>query len=88
MNKSWQYHISRYQIIHHFKFLKSDTPYNFAYILASQYGTEMFLYSRQSYKSHLSNRVLVAEDIIQTILGTIFLGHPVPDACYLIVGTC
>ena len=54
------YHISRYQIIHHFKFLKSDTPYHFAYISASQYGTEMFLYSRQSYKSHLSNEICLS----------------------------
>ena len=60
MNKSWRYHISRYQIIHHFKFLKSDTPYHFAYISASQYGTEMFLYSRQSYKSHLSNEICLS----------------------------
>ena len=41
MNKSWWYHISRYQIIQHFKFLKSDTPYYFSYISASRFCAKM-----------------------------------------------
>ena len=57
MNKSWRYQVSRYQIIHHFKFLKSDNPYYFANISAFLYGTQMFLYSRRSYKSHLPNEI-------------------------------
>ena len=34
-------------------FLKSDTPFWFAYISAPKYHIEKFLYSRQSYGSHL-----------------------------------
>ena len=57
MHKSQQYQISRYQIVNDFKFLKSDTPYCFAYISAPFYRTEKFLYSRQSYESHLLNKL-------------------------------
>ena len=46
--------VSDFKISDHFTFLKSDTPYCFAYILVPWYRAEMFLYSRQSYRSHLS----------------------------------
>ena len=38
-------------------FLKSDTPFQFAYISAPEHCTEKFLYSRRSYGSHLSNEL-------------------------------
>ena len=44
------------KIVQYLKFLKSDTP--FAYISASEYRREKFLYSKQSYGSHLSNEFL------------------------------
>ena len=40
MHKSRQYQISRYYIIDNFKFLKSDTPYCFAYISAPWYHSQ------------------------------------------------
>ena len=57
MYESQWYQISKYQIAHYFKYLKSDTPYCFAYISLSWYRTEMFLYSRESYGSNLSNEI-------------------------------
>ena len=83
MHKSRQYQISRYQIINNFKFLKSDTPFCFAYISAPLYRTEKFLYSRQSYGSHLSNELcpsLLAYLQLEKFskkCGAFFSGHPV-----------
>ena len=42
MHKTRQYQILRLWIVQKLKFLKSDTPFKFAYILAPEYGTEMF----------------------------------------------
>ena len=39
------------------KCLKSDIPFWFAYISASWYGTEIFLYFRRCYGSHFSNEI-------------------------------
>ena len=44
----------------YFKFLESDIPFCFAYISASWYRTEMFLYSRRSYGFPLSNEILTS----------------------------
>ena len=57
MHKSRRHQIKRYWIVHYFKFLKSDIPNCFAYTSAPWYGTEMFLYIRRSYWSHLSNEI-------------------------------
>ena len=56
IRESWPCQISRnFQIVHYSLNLKSDAPYCFADISAPKYHTEKFLYSRQSYGSHLSN---------------------------------
>ena len=89
MHKSRQYQISRYQIINNFKkFLKSDTPYCFAYISAPLYHTEKFLYSRQSYGSHLLNELcpslllcLQIEKFCKTC-GSFFYGHSRTRECW------
>ena len=47
MYESQWYQISKCQIAHYFQYLKSDTPYCFAYISLSWQRTEMFLYSRE-----------------------------------------
>ena len=57
LHKSWQYQISRRQIFQYSNILKSDTPFHFTYISAPEYLTEKFLYSRQSYGSHLSEKL-------------------------------
>ena len=45
------------QIVYHIKILPSSTQYCSAFISAPLYCTEMFLYSRQSYRSCLSNKI-------------------------------
>ena len=41
-HESRQYQISRYKIVHYFKFLKSNIAYCFAYISALRYFTKIF----------------------------------------------
>ena len=55
MHKSWHNQILRNYNFNYFKFLKSDTPYCFAHNWAPWYPTKMFLFSRWSYRYHLSN---------------------------------
>ena len=57
LHKSQHYQVSRYPIVHYFKFFKYNTLYCFAYILTLWYWTEMFLYSRQNYGFHLFNKI-------------------------------
>ena len=79
-----RHQISRHEIVQYLHFLNSDIPFWFSYFSASWCHTEIFLYTRWSYGSHLSKEIcprrpffFVAKDIIQTILGAFFLGHPV-----------
>ena len=51
------YHILKFWNNEQSNILKSDTPYCFAYISPFWYRTKMFLYSRESYGSHLSNEI-------------------------------
>ena len=78
MHKSRQYQISRHQIVQYQKILKSDTPFQFAYISALKDHTEKFLYSRQSYGSHLCS-IFVAREIKQKLrckFSEFFLASP------------
>ena len=81
IHKSQQYQISRFCIVYYFTFFNTNTPYCFAFILVPWYRTELFLYSRQSYGSHLSNMfqpssMFIAVEIIEMQSVKFFMKYP------------
>ena len=80
-NKSktiWDIRFQDTNIVPYLNILRSDTPFQFAYISAPDYRTEKFLYSRRSYGSHLSqlSSIFVAIENKQKPNGQVFSETP------------